>query len=72
MKKNKNWLVLILGLVLLLGLGQAAQAVLVDLGPPDPNTTSEGEHHQEFLGIRSGIRTATTCAWNFVSPTPRR
>ena len=42
MKKNKNWLALILGLVLLLGLGQAAQAVLVDLGPPDPNTTSGG------------------------------
>jgi len=41
MKKNKNWLVLIFGLVLLLGLGQAAQAILVaPPGPPDPNTTA--------------------------------
>lgn len=42
MKKNKNWLFLALGLVLLFGFGQAAQAVLVALGPPDPNTTSGG------------------------------
>ena len=40
MKKNKNWLVLTLGLVLLFGLGQAAQAALIDLGPPNPSTTS--------------------------------
>jgi hypothetical protein len=35
MKKNTNWLILVLGLVLLLGLGQAAQAALVP--PPGPN-----------------------------------
>ena len=70
MKKNKNWLALILGLVLLLGLGQAAQALLppplqtlVLRIPPPP---------LPLLGIRSGIRTATTCAWNFASPMPRR
>ena len=40
MKKNKNLFALILGLVLLLGLGQAAQAFLVALGPPNPNTTT--------------------------------
>ncbi len=43
MKKNKNWLFFILGLVLLLGLGQAAQAILppppTNPGPPNPNTT---------------------------------
>ena len=36
MRKNKNWLVLIFGLVLLLGLGQAAQAALKAVGPIDP------------------------------------
>ena len=49
MKKNKNWLFLILGLVLLLGLGQAAQAALVGLGPPDPNTTSRNKRRNFWV-----------------------
>ena len=36
MKKNKNWLFLILGLVALLGFGQVAQADLSAVGPVDP------------------------------------
>jgi hypothetical protein len=35
MKKNKNWLFMILGLMALLGFGQVAQADLSAVGPPD-------------------------------------
>ncbi len=36
MKKNRNWLFLIVGLVMLLGFGQVAQADLSAAGPVDP------------------------------------
>ena len=36
MKKNKNWVFLIIGLVALLGFGQVAQAGLSAVGPVDP------------------------------------